>query len=190
MKVKQLFALTALFVLCTMQAFGQNPPPNPSIDQGWNLSVSGNFTTANGATNNGVALSEGFRVSPHYVIRADQYIMQSPNVTVALGGLEYRLPGTSIFKSSAGSSYAINASKIEFFGNFEMGDAHATVAPSAPITLRHFAVGLGGGFDLCVSPSVCVRPLDLKYVNGGVLTNGGKVLGNGIQFAGGLLIRF
>jgi hypothetical protein len=194
-KVILILALLAVAPALLAQTPAPAPAPTPApitnpLDNGWNVAINGNFSTANGSTNNGFALTEGFRVSQHFVIRADQYLLNSPDVTVALGGLEYRIPGTSIFKSSGSSPYAINASKLEFFVNGELGDAHATVASTAPITKRHFAVGIGGGFDLCVSATVCIRPLDMKYVNGGVMTNGGKILGNGLQFSAGLGIRF
>ncbi len=180
--------ISAMFWLAfSLPCFGQNTPPPPPTATGWNVLVNGAFSTANGATNNGFALTEELAVSPHFALRADEYLLNSPDVTVALGGVEYRIPGTSIFKST---NFAANAQKITLFFNGELGDAHATVPDSAAINQRHFAVGIGGGFDLCVSPNVCIRPLDLKYINGGVMTNGGKLLGNGLQFGAGLNIRF
>jgi hypothetical protein len=180
--------LSALLLLFALPCFAQTPDPTPPpVVNGWNVLVNGAFSSANGATNNGFALTEELAVSPHFALRADEYLLNSPNVTVALGGVEYRIPGTAIFKAS---NFAVNASKLTFFVNGELGDAHATVPDSSPITQRHFAVGIGGGFDLCVSATVCLRPLDLKYVNGGVMTNGGKVLGNGLQFSSGINLRF
>jgi len=185
--VKKLLAAAALLILFAVPAFAQATPAPPTSLPGWNVLINGAFSTANGDTNNGTALTEELAVSPHFAIRADQYLLNSPSVTVALGGLEYRFAGTSIFKAQ---NATVNASALTFFVNAELGTAHATVQASEPITQRHFAVGVGGGFDYCLSAKVCLRPLDLKYVNGGVMTNGGKVLGNGLQFGAGLNLRF
>lgn len=191
--MKRIFAVLAFLIAFPVLAQTTTTPPTappapPNLSSvGWNLAINGSFTTANGSTNNGFALTEALAVSPHFALRADEYLLNNPDVTVALGGIEYRIPGTSIFKST---NFAANAQKITLFANAELGDAHATVASTANITQRHFAVGIGGGFDLCVSTNVCIRPLDIKYVNGGVMTNGGKILGNGLQFETGLGIRF
>ena len=168
--------------------FAQTTPPTPPTTlPGWNVAINGSFSSDNGSTNNGFALTEELRVAPHWAIRADEYLLNNPNTTVALAGVEYRLPGTSIFKST---SFAANASKLELFANAEAGDAHATVADTASVVKRHFAVGVGGGFDIIMSPTVSLRVLDLKYVNGGIMTGGGKVLGNGLSLGAGIGIRF
>ncbi len=170
----------------------QTPTPAPApatlpTDNGWNVSFNGGFSTINGGTNNGVALVQELRLSTHLAIRADEYILNSPNTTITLGGLEYRFSAASIFKNS---TYAVNAKNVEFFANGGLGTAHATVPASANITARHLAVGVGGGFDYCVTPTVCIRPLDLKYVNGGSFTKGVSMLGNGLSFQAGIGLRF
>lgn len=188
--------LLAGMLLCVMPAMAQTAPAPappttvtaaPTSIPGWNVLINGAFSTANGATNNGTALTEELAVSPHFAIRADQYILNSPSVTVALGGVEYRRAASDFIKPQG---TMINTSAITFFVNAEIGTAHATVADTANITKRHLAAGIGGGFDYCLNSTVCLRPLDLKYVNGGVMTQGGKVLGNGLQFGAGLNLRF
>jgi hypothetical protein len=187
--------LSILALPCVAQttaALTPAPTPAPVVAPptsipGWNVLINGAFSTANGNTNNGSALTEELGISSHFAIRADQYLMNSPSTTVALGGVEYRRAASDFIKPT---NLTVNTSAITFFVNAELGTAHATVAATAPITQRHFAVGIGGGFDYCLSATVCLRPLDLKYVNGGVMTQGGKVLGNGLQFGAGLNLRF
>ncbi|MBU6231689.1 hypothetical protein KGP36_03390 [Patescibacteria group bacterium] len=191
-KVATLLAVVLLLMVIPVMGQQTAPPPTPPPPTlqtlpGWNVAVNGSFSSANGGTNNGFALTQELRLSDHYAIRADEYLLNDPNTTVTLGGLEYRLPATAIFKST---QYAANASKVELFANAELGTAHATVPSTSPITVRHLAVGIGGGFDVCVSTNVCIRPLDLKYVNGGVMTHGGQVLGNGIDLEAGIGLRF
>src|SRR5713101_4574990 len=108
--MRKVLSLIALLLVLVGSITAQTTPPaapTPTLDKGWNVAINGSFSTANGATNNGFALTEGFRVSQHFVLRADEYLLNSPDVTVALGGLEYRIPGTSIFKNGAGSQYAL-----------------------------------------------------------------------------------
>lgn len=187
---RRLLFLVVLLFLASSIAVAQTsptPPPVPVNVPGWNVLINGAFSTANGDTNNGTALTEELAVSPHFAIRADQYLMNSPSTTVALGGVEYRRAASDFIKPS---TMTVNTSNITFFVNAEVGTAHATVPANVTITQRHFAVGIGGGFDYCINSTVCLRPLDLKYVNGGVLTNHGQVLGNGLQFGAGLNLRF
>ena len=184
--MKRYSLLLAFLLAGPLLAQTATPPATPTLP-GWNVLINGAFSTANGDTNNGTALTEELAVSPHFAIRADQYLLNSPSVTVALGGVEYRRPASDFFKAQ---NTTVNTSNLTFFVNAELGTAHATVATTEAITQRHFAVGVGGGFDYCMSKTVCLRPLDLKYVNGGVMTNGGKVLGNGLQFGAGLNLRF
>lgn len=166
-----------------------NPPPTPTplALAGWNVAINGSFSTATGSTNNGFALTEALRASEYFNIRADEYFLYSPDVTVTLAGIEGRLPGTKIFKTT---NFAANASRMEFFGNVEIGTAHSTIFATQKITDRKFAWGVGGGLDVCVSSTVCIRPLDVKWVNGGTLTQGGHLLGNQWNFEAGLGLRF
>lgn len=178
--------LLALF-LCSISA-AQTPPPKPPdvLEGAWNVSVYGAYSKQQ--TNNGFATGLSMRLSQHLAMRTDVYILNDPQITIALGGAEYRFSLEHLIK---GSNYAANASKVEAFLNAGAGTARSTaLIGTGPKDLAKFAWSLGGGFDIRISDTVTVRPLDLKYVRSNFLNNGGQVLGNQLQFAAGLGLRF
>jgi len=185
-------ATLALALLITPLLMAQTPPPAPApkppdiLENAWNVSVYGAYSKQQ--TNNGFATGLSLRLSQHLAMRSDVYILNSPQVTVALGGLEYRFSLEHLLKSS---NYAANAARVEAFANVEGGTARSTaLIGTGPKDLAKPAWSLGGGFDIKLSDTVTVRPLDLKYVRSSFLNNGGQVLGNQLQFAAGLGLRF
>lgn len=188
MKLSKLLPTLALLILA-IPAKAQNPPPaNPPdlLEGAWNVSVYGAYSKQQ--TNNGFATGLSLRLSQHLAMRSDVFILNSPQVTVALGGAEYRFSLEHLIK---GSNYAANASRVEAFLNLEAGTARSTaLIGTGPKDLAKFAYSAGGGFDIKLSDTVTVRPLDLKYVRSSFLNSGGQILGNQLQFAAGLGLRF
>src|SRR6266850_375584 len=185
-------ATLALALLITPLLMAQTPPPAPApkppdiLENAWNVSVYGAYSKQQ--TNNGFATGLSLRLSQHLAMRSDVYILNSPQVTVALGGVEYRFSLEHLLKSS---TYAANASRVEAFANVEGGTARSTaLIGTGPKDLAKPAWSLGGGFDIKLSDTVTVRPLDLKYVRSSFLNNGGQVLGNQLAFSAGLGLRF
>jgi hypothetical protein len=183
--------IIALFMSMSLHA--QTPAPKP-LESAWNVAVNGNFSSlSNQPTNNGVLISTAIRMATHWNLRADTYIMQAPSITVVLGGPEYRFSLAHLFKNSTG---AINAQNTEVFLNTGVGDAHSTaiVSSSGPTTTTvstsKFAYSVGGGFDIAISPTVSIRPLDIKYIRSSMITGSGQLIGNHLDFAAGLGLHF
>lgn len=158
------------------------PPPDP-LETGWNVSVNGGYSQVqNAGTNNGFFFSTGIRLSQHFVARGDVYVLNDPAVTISLAKPEARFSARHIFKSS--STPAVQ--NTEFFVNAGLGDAHYT--DPAKGSQSKFAWGLGGGFDVKISDSISVRPLDVNYLRSSII-GGGKIIGNHLQFAATLGLR-
>jgi hypothetical protein len=184
----------ALLLILAPSCFAQSTPPSP-LSTAWNVSVNGNFSSLqNQGTNNGVLISTAIRLSTHWALRADTYLLQTPNVTIVLGSPEYRFSLASIFKQP--STGAVNPANVEVFVNAGLGDTRATaiVSQSGSTTTTtsssRFAASVGGGFDIVVSPTLSIRPLDVKYIRSSMITNGGQFIGNHLDFAAGLGLRF
>jgi len=189
--VKQ-FSLS-LVVLCLLAGFStaQATPPD-LLETSWNVAINGSYSNlANAATNNGFVTSEGLRVAQHWVARSDQFITLTPSTVIVLAGPEYRLSMAHFLPKS---DFAANAGKFEGFINAKVGTARSWSTISAngtsSLSAARFAYGVGGGFDVTLSSNVTMRPLDLTYVRASMLQNGGELLGNHLQFAAGLGIRF
>jgi hypothetical protein len=180
-------AVTCIFLLAVqaISAFGQTPtPPSDPLETGWNVMVNGGYSSvSNATTNNGFFFSTGIRLSQHLVARGDVFVVASPAVTVSLAKPEYRFSALHLFKRN--TTQAVK--NTEFFVNAGIGAAHYT--DPAKGGQSKFAYGFGGGFDVKMSDTITVRPLDVNYVRS-TLLNGGKVIGNHLQFAAGLGLRF
>jgi hypothetical protein len=192
MNRSKLLTLALVLSLATL-ANSQTTPPQPAdpFETGWNIMLGGNYMNAtNAATNNGVLTTQGLRVAQHWVARSDQYITLSPSGVLVLAGAEYRESLAHLFPKS--NTYAVNAEKMEAFVNLEVGTARTSTTTSSGTTLStaKFAWGVGGGFDIKLTDTTSLRPLDIKYVRAGMLTNGGQLLGNHVDFAAGLNLRF
>lgn len=190
MKLRLLFLAAVLLLTAnTGVTFGQTQPPPSSSDPfetGWSVSVSGGYTNvSNAQTNNGYFFSSAVRVAQHWNMRADIFILNSPQVTIAVAGPEYRLSINHILPQLSGNFPIIN--NMELFANAKLGDAKYT--DPAKGSQSKFAYGVGTGFDIAVSDTVTVRPLDVSYIRSSLLT-GGVVLGNHMQFEAGLGLRF
>lgn len=191
--MKTFLALIASLLFC-LSAFGQTAPPPAQPDPlegAWNISVNGSYSNvSDAATNNGFVTTEAFRIAQHWNLRSDQFIVLNPSSVIVLAGPEYRLNLSHFLATSA---FTANASKIEAFVNVKAGTARSSaIATDGTTTLSaaHFAYGVGGGFDILVNSTLSLRPLDISYVRAPMLTNGGAVLGNHLQFATGLGLRF
>jgi len=191
-------AITAIVLLfLSVSTFAQTPAPKPPdiLEGAWNVSVNGGFSSlSNQQTNNGFVTGIAFRVAQHWNLRSDVYLLNNPSVTIALAGPEYRFSLEHLLKSS---NFAANAGRVEAFINAGAGTVRSTdvVTGTATTTTTteykaKFAYSVGGGFDIKLSDSVSMRPLDLKYIRGSMLAGGGQVIGNHLQFAAGLGLRF
>ncbi len=165
-------------------SFGQTPAPSDPLETGWNVSVNGGYSSIqNAGTNNGFFFSTGIRLTQHFVARGDVFVLNDPAVTVSLVKPEYRFSAQHLFKSASSAT----VKNTEFFVNAGIGSAHYT-DPAKGSTSK-VAYGFGGGFDIKMSPTVSIRPLDVNYINSSLI-NGGRVIGNHLQFAAGLGLRF
>jgi hypothetical protein len=172
---------------CYAQTLPATPPD--TLESGWNVAVNGSFSSAtNQGTNNGFAATMALRVAQHWNIRADTYLLTSPSVTVTLAKLEYRVSLAHMVKQS---SFMVNANRMELFFNGGAGTARSSaVVNGVQRETRRPAYSVGAGFDISVSPTVTLRPLDVSYVRSTMLTNGGTFLGDHLQFEAGLGLRF
>lgn len=188
--------LAALLLLSTLAAEAQTTKPPDVLENAWNVSVNGAYSNlTNAPTNNGFVTGVSFRLSQHLNLRSDVYILQSPQgLTMALAGPEYRFSLEHLLKSTA---FAANASRIEPFFNVGAGTARTSTVVLAKdgssivnLSKAKFAYSVGGGFDIKVSDTLSIRPLDIKYVRSSFLEYGGGVYGNQLAFAAGLGLRF
>lgn len=186
-------ALLTIALTLSLAVFGlaQTAPPDP-LESAWNVAINGSFSNvSNAATNNGFVTSEALRVATHWNARADQFITLTPATVIALAGPEYRFSLAHVLKSSP--AFAVNASKIEAFAHVGAGTARSTSTDAkgtTTLSAAKFAYGIGGGFDVKLNDKMSIRPLDLTWVRASMLQNGGALLGNHLQFATGLGIRF
>jgi len=197
-KVSIVLIALAFSSVASAQSTRRQAPTPPSgstdvLETGWNVAVNGAFSTlTDSPTNNGLVAGMSFRVATHWDIRSDIYSLASPAVTVALAGPEYRFSLAHVIKSNP--NFAINAANAEAFINVEVGNARTTAtvngAGGTPATASKFASSVGLGIDYHLSDIVMLRPLDVKYIRSNMLTGGGAFVGNHIQFAAGLGLRF
>lgn len=183
-------ALLAVFLALPIALFAQ-APADP-LEGAYNVVINGSFSNvSNAATNNGFQTTEGIRLSQHLLARSDQFVVLGPpSAVIVTAGPEYRLNLAHVL---AKSTFAVNASKIEAFGNVGAGTARSSALnPDGTTTLSKaaFAWKVGGGFDIMLNKTMSIRPLDVSYVRAPLLQSGGAVLGNQLQFAAGLGIRF
>lgn len=194
---KRLYTGTIFLAVFTMLSclfsIAQTPAPTPPdvLENAWNIGINGNFSNlSQSANNNGFQVSEAFRVAQHWTFRSDQFLVMNPSIVVVTAGPEYRF---SLQHLLAKSTFAANASKLEAFVNVGAGTARSsTVADNGTTTLSaaKFAYKIGGGIDILVNSTLSLRPLDISYVRAGMLNNGGQILGNHVQAAAGLGLRF
>lgn len=178
--------LSTLFLsLCfALGSFAQTPAPQDPLETGWNVSVNGGYSSVqNAGTNNGFFFSTGIRLSQHFVARGDVFVLNDPAVTVSLVKPEYRFSALHLFKGNTSAT----VKNTEFFVNAGLGNAHFTDVKQG--TQSKFAWGVGGGFDIKMTPTVSIRPLDVNYIRSSMI-GGGKVVGNHLQLAAGLGLRF
>lgn len=200
LKMEIKIAVLIVTVLFAASAYAQTPTPAPKppdvLESGWNVSVNGSYSNlTNAPTNNGFVTGMSFRMAQHWNLRSDVYILQSPQgLTMALAGPEYRFGLEHILKNT---NFAANANRIEAFFNAGAGTARTSTVILAKdgssivnLSKAKFAYSVGGGFDIKLSDTVTVRPLDIKYVRSSFLEYGGGVYGNQLAFAAGLGLRF
>ena len=183
--------LIVLFTLLVASlAFGQNPAD--PLEGAYNVTINGSFSNvSNAATNNGFMTTEGIRLSQHLLARSDQYVVLGPpSAVIVTAGPEWRFNLEHILSKS---TFAANASKVEAFANVGAGTARSSALNAdgtTTLSKAAFAWKAGGGFDILINKTVSIRPLDISYVRAPMLQHGGSVLGNQLQFAAGLGVRF
>lgn len=199
-KIIVVMVIAFAFAMFAASAYAQTPTPAPKppdpLEGAWNVSINGGYSSlSNSQTNNGFVTGVSFRVAQHWNLRSDVYILNNPSVTVALAGPEYRFSLEHLLKGNP--QFAANASRVEAFINLGAGTVRSTdtvVGTNESTTTTEykakFAYSAGGGFDIKLSDTVSLRPLDLKYIRGSMLAGGGQVIGNHLQFAAGLGVRF
>lgn len=193
-------SLKAILLLACMLCFAvpshaqTTPAPKTSADPfegAWNISISGNFSNiSQAANNNGFQTIEAFRIAQHWNLRADQFVTLNPSTTIVVAGPEYRFNLEHLLSKS---TFAANASKIEAFVNLKAGTARSSAVSadgSSQLSAARFAYGAGVGFDILVNSTLSLRPLDISEIRASMLRNGGSLLGNHLQFATGLGLRF
>ncbi len=175
--------MIALLVLLAAASASAQAPPKDVLEGAWNVSVNGGYSSIeNAGTNNGFFFSAEQRLAQHWAARGDVFVLTDPGVTVTLAKPEYRLSARHVFKSSANPT----VKNTEFFINAGVGNAHFT--DPAKGTQSKFAWGVGGGFDIRISDTVSIRPLDVNYIRSSLI-GGGRVIGNHLQFAAGIGLR-
>lgn len=199
MVYRRLMYLAATLLLLSLSVNAQTPPapkPPDPLEGAWNVSVNGAYSNVtNAPTNNGFVTGVSFRVTQHFNLRSDVYVLQSPQgLTMALAGPEYRFSLEHLLKST---TFAANAAKIEPFINAGLGTARTSTVilnkdgtSVVNLSAAKFAGSIGGGFDIKLSDTIYVRPLDVKYVKSSFLNSGGGFYGNQLTFAAGLGLRF
>lgn len=185
----RLAVAAALLLLSTLRVEAQATPPADPLETGWNVSVNGGYSSVtNAGTNNGFFFSTGIRLGTHWVARGDVFVLNEPAVTVTLVKPEYRFSALHIFKNSSSAT----VKNTEFFINAGVGSARFT--DPAKGTQSKVAYGAGGGFDIKMSDTVSIRPLDVSYIKSSMIAAAGgsssRVIGNHLQFAAGLGLRF
>lgn len=194
--MKKLFFL----LLLASPAMAQQNPP------GWTFSTAAGYSNVtNAPTNNGFANVTELKLSEYIAIRGDVFVITSPSVIGSYVGPEYIFPASKLFKTNGNNP--VNAGNVEFFVNAKLGDLRSTdsstacvpgsVGPTATLTCTttqsgksKFSWGLGAGFNIRLSDKTFIRPLDVSYIRGSVFQNGGTVLGNHLQAAAFLGVRF
>lgn len=178
----------ALLVIASTLAFAQTDP----LEGAYNVTINGGFSNvSNAATNNGFVTIEGLRVSQHLLAQSYQFVVLGPpSAVIVTAGPELR---ANLAHFLAKSNFAANASKIEAFVNVGAGTARSSALNadgSTTLSKASFAWKIGGGFDILLNKTMSFRPLDISYVRAPMLQHGGSILGNQLQFAAVLGVRF
>ncbi len=154
---------------------------------GWTFSTAAGYSNVtNAPTNNGFASVTELKLSEYLAIRGDVFLMTNPQVIGSYIGPEYILPATKVFKANANNP--VNAGNVEFFFNAKIGDLRSSDPTNT--TKAKFSWGLGLGFNIRLSDKTFIRPLDVSYIRGSVFQGGGTTLGNHMQAAALLGVRF
>lgn len=183
--MKYLVLIATLLLASSVFAQQATSPPQPAdpFDGGWTVAVNGGYSSVqNAGTNNGFFFSTGIRLTQHFVVRGDVFVLNDPAVTISLVKPEYRFSAKHLIKAPTSPIVA----NTEFFINAGLGSAHFTDPGKG--TQSRFAWGVGGGFDIKLSDTVSMRPLDVNYLKSAL--TGPRVIGNHLQFAAGLGLRF
>lgn len=182
--IKYLVLILGLFCCgAGLSAQGTAQPSTP----GWTFSTAAGYSNVtNAQTNNGFANVTELKLSEYLAVRGDVFIMTNPQVIGSYVGPEYVLPATKIFKQNANNP--VNAGNVEFFFNAKIGDIRSTDPTNT--TKAKFSWGVGTGFNIKLSDKTFIRPLDISYIRGSVFQGGGTVIGNHMQAAAFLGVRF
>lgn len=180
--------IAVALLLAAISAAAQTPTPTPTPAPqvpGWAFSVSGGYSNVtNAPTNNGVAIVTELKLATFtrkyfsdISARGDVFIIGNPNVTGSYVG-----PQVTVLKTN------VNGANTEIFANVKFGDVRSNDATNS--TQAKFSWGIGGGLNVQMSDHTFIRPLDISYIRGSVFQGGGTVIGNHLQAAALLGVRF
>jgi opacity protein-like surface antigen len=176
-------AVLGLAVLLLAPAlFAQTTPPNPPLSAGNIFTVSAGYANmASTATNNGFQITGILTLNQGQYsllgLRADTMLIASPNVTLSTIGPEYQYSVSHLFKSTNSVT-----SNLVIFGHVGAGEAFYTNPTGTETNHAKFAIGVGGGIQVNISPTMFIRPLDVTLVHSSI-PNTTKLIGNQAQFA-------
>jgi len=177
-----------LMMVATSWAFAQAAPPVSApdvLEKAWRVEFSGNYSLLReNSNNNGYQAGFALRVAQHWAARADVFTVTSPSARVTIAGPEYRFSLGHWFK---GSQF-IHADGLEAAFSAKIGSARS--GPNFGVAKARFAYGLGGSLDKKVSDHLSLRILELNYVRASIFRPEGLVLGNHLQLASGIGLRF
>jgi len=180
--------LFVLMMIATGWAFAQGAPPvrpPDPLEGAWRVEFSGNYSLLReNSNNNGYQAGFALRVAQHWAARADVFTVTSPSARVTIAGPEYRFSLGHWFK---GSQF-IHADGLEAALSAKIGSARS--GPDFGAARARFAYGLGGSLDKKINAHFSMRILELNYVRASIFRPSGIVLGNHLQVASGIGLRF
>ena len=184
---RRLIRLLYLALLCPLTPSLNAQTKASDSQPGWTFSTSAGYSNVtNAPTNNGFANVTELKLSTSIAIRGDVFLMTNPQMIGSYVGPEYILPANKLFKSNPNNP--VNSDNVEFFFNAKVGDIRSSDPTNT--TKAKFSWGVGGGFNIKLSDKTFIRPLDISYIRGSVFQGGGTVIGNHLQAAALLGVRF
>lgn len=170
--------------LCAVVAQAQTAPPDPfaSLENGYPITISGNYSASSGnATNNGVQTTLEYRLAKHVDARVDQFGLNKPSATMlSLAEVQVKYSLAHIVKPTA------NFNSKPILLSFHAGPG----AVKSPSGAMNFAIGAGVSIDYAVSKVMHVRVLDYTYAYSRGIGNAGISLGNYSSVGTGLGFSF
>lgn len=192
--MKKVTAMLILFLGLAGTALAQSDP----LETGWHVSVNGAFSNLSGQqTNNGYLSFAEVRVAKHWSARLNYFATADPTAKIITAGPEYNFSLRHILPKSD----FLDVSKLEAFAGVSLGASHLEPCPNltgqaladckvlkeSPAPGFKFAAVVGGGVNYRITDKLTIRPLEVNYVRSAA---GGQLIGNHLQFASGVGLRF